>query len=306
MNTEDKTNQIANFFSELHKNLYSKIKSFEDSNFFIEDEWKRENLGSGTSIVVDQGSFFDKAGINFSKISGDSLPASSVGSMDNSTEMPFFATGVSVVFHPKNPNIPTAHLNVRYFCTFKDEQIFEEWFGGGFDLTPYILFEEDCANWHKSAKKACDSINENLYTDFKKNCDEYFFIKHRKEHRGIGGIFYEKHKAETLDHGLKLSQNVCEAFTNSYIEIINKRKDLGFEERDKEFQKFRRGRYVEFNLVYDRGTLFGLQTGGRIESILMSLPNDVAWRYKFDESLTEKERNLYELIKKPKDWIDGS
>ena len=148
MNTEDKTNQIADFFSELHKNLHSKIRPYEDSNFFIEDEWKKENLGSGTSIVVDQGNFFDKAGINFSKISGDSLPASSVGSMDNSTEMPFFATGVSVVFHPKNPNIPTAHLNVRYFCTFKDGQIFEEWFGGGFDLTPYILFEEDLSLIH--------------------------------------------------------------------------------------------------------------------------------------------------------------
>ena len=306
MNTEDKTNYIADFFSELHKNLHSKIRPYEDSNFFIEDEWKKENLGSGTSIVVDQGSFFDKAGINFSKISGESLPISSVGNKDNSADMPFFATGVSVVFHPKNPNIPTAHLNVRYFCTFKDGQIFEEWFGGGFDLTPYVLFEEDCINWHKAAKKACDSTNKKLYKAFKKNCDEYFFIKHRKEHRGIGGIFYEKYKAESLDDGLKLSQDVCEAFTNSYIKIIEKRKNLEFQERDKEFQKFRRGRYVEFNLVYDRGTLFGLQTGGRIESILMSLPNDVAWRYKFDDNLIDKEKNLYKFVREPKDWIDGT
>jgi len=192
--------------------------------------------------------------------------------------LPYFATGVSVVFHPKNPNIPTSHLNVRYFCTYKNNEVFEEWFGGGFDLTPYILDEEDCKDWHLSAKDTCDFLGNEYFEKFKKNCDEYFFIKHRKEHRGIGGIFYEKHKAETLDHGLKLSQNVCEAFTNSYIEIINKRKDLGFEERDKEFQKFRRGRYVEFNLVYDRGTLFGLQTGGRIESILMSLPPEAKWK----------------------------
>tara|TARA_B000000565_G_scaffold152675_1_gene115492 strand:+ start:3696 stop:4616 length:921 start_codon:yes stop_codon:yes gene_type:complete len=306
MNTEDKTNQIAIFFSELHKNLYSKIKAHEKPDCFIEDEWKKESLGGGISVVVDQGHFFDKAGINFSRISGSSLPESSVGSNDSSTDMPFFATGVSVVFHPKNPNIPTAHLNVRYFCTFKDGKIFEEWFGGGFDLTPYILYEKDCINWHKAAKKACDSFDKELYVSLKAQCDQYFYIKHRKEHRGIGGIFYEKLKPDTFEHGLDLSKKVCEAFINSYTEIIDKRKGLEFTEREKEFQKFRRGRYVEFNLVYDRGTLFGLQTGGRIESILMSLPSDVSWRYKFDESLTESERNLYTVIKKPKDWINDT
>ena len=218
--------------------------------------------------------------------------------------LPFFATGVSVVFHPKNPHIPTAHLNVRYFCTYKKNQVFEEWFGGGFDLTPYILDEEDCKRWHKGAKDVCGLVDDNFYKVSKKNCDDYFYIPHRKEHRGIGGIFYEKKKFKQVDQGLSFSQKVAESFIENYVQIVNKQKSKKYNKEEKKFQRFRRGRYVEFNLTYDRGTLFGLQSGGRIESILMSLPNEVEWHYKFDEKLTHEQQKLYDVLKKPKNWTD--
>tara|TARA_B100000131_G_C18011517_1_gene570707 strand:+ start:82 stop:1089 length:1008 start_codon:yes stop_codon:yes gene_type:complete len=335
MNIKDKKKQVTKLFSNIHSEICTIATNYEiekedketsmsrrlakhyDSpyvqrtdqpkrrkNLFTVDEWKKKELGSGKSVIVDKGEFFDKAGINFSKISGESLPKSSVGNKDKSTKLPFFATGVSVVFHPKNPNIPTAHFNIRYFCTLKNGEVFEEWFGGGYDLTPYILYEEDCIQWHSGAKSACGP----LYSKFKKNCDDYFYLKHRKEHRGIGGIFYDKEETKNWDFkdGLIFSEAVYTCFMNVYCEIMDRRKNLAFSARDYEFQRFRRGRYVEFNLIYDRGTLFGLQTGGRIESILMSLPNSVDWRYKFDENLTQKEKKLYEAIKNPKDWIDGS
>ena len=218
--------------------------------------------------------------------------------------LPFFATGVSVVFHPKNPHIPTAHLNVRYFCTYKKNQVFEEWFGGGFDLTPYILDEEDCKRWHKGAKDVCGLVDDNFYKVSKKNCDDYFYIPHRKEYRGIGGIFYEKKKFKQVDQGLSFSQKVAESFIENYVQIVNKQKSKKYNKEEKKFQRFRRGRYVEFNLTYDRGTLFGLQSGGRIESILMSLPNEVEWHYKFDEKLTDEQQKLYDVLKKPKNWTD--
>ena len=302
MNTLDRET-IADHFKSFQAQIYERIEGFEDNKSFIKDGWEKQNLGSGLSIVVDDGQVFNKAGINFSQIAGDSLPDSSLGILNESEKLPYFATGVSVVFHPNNPNIPTAHLNVRYFCTTKDGEIHNHWFGGGFDLTPYILFEEDCYDWHKSAKNACDQTDPDFYKTFKKNCDEYFYIPHRNEHRGVGGIFYEKLEIP-LDQGIKFSKDVCAAFIETYTKILEKRKDLNFTQRDVDFQKFRRGRYVEFNLIHDRGTLFGLQTSGRIESILMSLPKDVNWRYKFDDNLEEKEKNLYEHITKPKDWLN--
>ena len=304
MNISDKKNKISKVFKGIHKTIFEQIKDFEENIKIQDDVWHKKELGNGNSVVIDDGSFFDKAGINFSSISGKSLPESSVGNKSKSMGLPFFATGVSVVFHPKNPHIPTAHLNVRYFCTYKKNQVFEEWFGGGFDLTPYILSEEDCKRWHKGAKDVCGLIDDNFYKDSKKNCDDYFYIPHRKEHRGIGGIFYEKKKFEHVDQGLSFSQKVAESFIENYVEIINKQKSKKYNKEEKKFQRFRRGRYVEFNLTYDRGTLFGLQSGGRIESILMSLPNEVEWHYKFDEKLTDEQQKLYDVLKKPKNWID--
>ena len=304
MNISDKKNKISKVFKGIHKTIIDQIKDFEENTKIQDDVWHKKELGNGNSVVIDDGSFFDKAGINFSSISGKSLPESSVGNKSKSMGLPFFATGVSVVFHPKNPHIPTAHLNVRYFCTYKKNQVFEEWFGGGFDLTPYILSEEDCKRWHKGAKDVCGLIDDNFYKDSKKNCDDYFYIPHRKEHRGIGGIFYEKKKFEHVDQGLSFSQKVAESFIENYVEIINKQKSKKYNKEEKKFQRFRRGRYVEFNLTYDRGTLFGLQSGGRIESILMSLPNEVEWHYKFDEKLTDEQQKLYDVLKKPKNWID--
>ena len=304
MNMLDKQEQISKAFKGMHEAIFDKVKHFEEKSKIQDDVWQKKELGYGNSIVIDDGNFFDKAGINFSSITGKSLPESSVGNKSKSMGLPFFATGVSVVFHPKNPYIPTAHLNIRYFCTFKEDQIFEEWFGGGFDLTPYILDEEDCQKWHEGAKKACEVIDSNFYKMAKKNCDEYFYIPHRKEHRGIGGIFYEKRKFEQTDQGLNFSQRVSENFIQNYVEIINKHKTKKYTEVENKFQRFRRGRYVEFNLTYDRGTLFGLQSGGRIESILMSLPNKVEWHYKYDEKLTAQQQKLYDVLKTPRNWID--
>ena len=304
MNISDRQSYISKIFKDVHKNIFDQIKVFEDKSKIQDDVWHKKELGNGNSVVIDDGNFFDKAGINFSSISGKSLPESSVGNKSKSMGLPFFATGVSVVFHPKNPYIPTAHLNVRYFCTYKKNQVFEEWFGGGFDLTPYILDEEDCKRWHKGAKGVCGLVDDNFYKVSKKNCDEYFYIPHRKEHRGIGGIFYEKKKFEQVDQGLNFSYKVAESFIENYVEIVNKHKSKKYNKEEKKFQRFRRGRYVEFNLTYDRGTLFGLQSGGRIESILMSLPNEVEWHYKFDEKLTNEQQKLYEVLKKPKNWID--
>ena len=304
MNISDRQNYISKTFKDVHKNIFDQIKVFEDKSKIQDDVWHKKELGNGNSVVIDDGNFFDKAGINFSSISGKSLPESSVGNKSKSMGLPFFATGVSVVFHPKNPHIPTAHLNVRYFCTYKKNQVFEEWFGGGFDLTPYILDEEDCKRWHKGAKGVCGLVDDNFYKVSKKNCDEYFYIPHRKEYRGIGGIFYEKKKFEQVDQGLNFSHKVAESFIENYVEIVNKHKSKKYNKEEKKFQRFRRGRYVEFNLTYDRGTLFGLQSGGRIESILMSLPNEVEWHYKFDEKLTNEQQKLYEVLKKPKNWID--
>ena len=304
MNISDRQSYISKIFKDVHKNIFDQIKMFEDKSKIQDDVWHKKGLGNGNSVVIDDGNFFDKAGINFSSISGKSLPESSVGNKSKSMGLPFFATGVSVVFHPKNPHIPTAHLNVRYFCTYKKNQVFEEWFGGGFDLTPYILDEDDCKRWHKGAKDVCGLVDDNFYRVSKKNCDDYFYIPHRKEHRGIGGIFYEKKKFKQVDQGLSFSQKVAESFIENYVQIVNKQKLKKYNKEEKKFQRFRRGRYVEFNLTYDRGTLFGLQSGGRIESILMSLPNEVEWHYKFDEKLTDEQQKLYDVLKKPKNWID--
>ena len=304
MNISDRQNYISKIFKDAHKNIFDQIKIFEDKSKIQDDIWHKKELGNGNSVVIDDGIFFDKAGINFSSILGKSLPESSVGNKSKSMGLPFFATGVSVVFHPKNPHIPTAHLNVRYFCTYKKNQVFEEWFGGGFDLTPYILDEEDCKQWHNGAKDVCGLVDDNFYKVSKKNCDDYFYIPHRKEHRGIGGIFYEKKKFKQVDQGLSFSQKVAESFIENYVQIVNKQKTKKYNKEEKKFQRFRRGRYVEFNLTYDRGTLFGLQSGGRIESILMSLPNEVEWHYKFDEKLTDEQQKLYDVLKKPKNWTD--
>ena len=303
MNILDRQNRISNAFKKIHEEIFYKIKYFEEDSKILDDVWEKKDLGQGNSIVIDDGNFFDKAGINFSSISGKSLPESSVGKKSKSMGLPFFATGVSVVFHPKNPYIPTSHLNVRYFCTYKEDKVFEEWFGGGFDLTPYILNEADCKKWHEGAKYACKLVGANFYEKAKKNCDEYFFIPHRNEHRGIGGIFYEKQKFNQIEEGLHFSDRVSEQFIENYLEIINKHKDTKYTKGEEKFQRFRRGRYVEFNLIYDRGTLFGLQSKGRIESILMSLPNKVEWHYKFDEKLSTEQQKLYDVLKMPRDWL---
>ena len=268
----------------------------EDGGKFQEDAWTRAEGGGGRSRVLSEGAVFEKAGVGFSHVTGASLPASATAARPQLAGQPFLAMGVSLVVHPRNPYAPTAHLNVRYFQAGDTW-----WFGGGFDLTPYYGFEEDAVHWHRTAQAACGAA---LYPRFKQWCDEYFFLKHRGEPRGIGGIFFDDFNAPGFDASFALMRRVGDAFLPAYLPILQRRKSTPFGPRERDFQLYRRGRYVEFNLVYDRGTLFGLQSGGRTESILMSLPPLVAWRYDWKPDRGSPEAKLYEVFLKPTDWTE--
>ena len=266
----------------------------EDGGKFQEDAWTRAEGGGGRSRVLTEGAVFEKAGVGFSHVTGATLPASATAARPELAGKPFLAMGVSLVVHPRNPYVPTAHMNVRYFQAGDTW-----WFGGGFDLTPYYGFEEDAVHWHRTALAAC---GPELYARFKPWCDEYFFLKHRSEPRGIGGIFFDDFNAPGFDASFALMRRVGDAFLPAYLPIVQKRKATRSGPRERDFQLYRRGRYVEFNLVYDRGTLFGLQSGGRTESILMSLPPLAAWRYDWKPAPGSPEAKLYDVFLKPKNW----
>ncbi|MDB6166507.1 MAG: coproporphyrinogen oxidase [Lacunisphaera sp.] len=268
----------------------------EDGGRFQEDAWTRPEGGGGRSRVLSEGAGFEKAGVGFSHVTGAALPASATASRPELAGKPFLAMGVSLVVHPRNPYAPTAHLNVRYFQAGDTW-----WFGGGFDLTPYYGFEEDAVHWHRTAQAACGT---ELYPRFKQWCDEYFFLKHRGEPRGVGGIFFDDFNAPGFDASFALMRRVGDAFLPAYLPIVQRRKAMPSGQRERDFQLYRRGRYVEFNLVYDRGTLFGLQSGGRTESILMSLPPLVAWRYDWKPLPGSPEARLYDVFLKPTNWAD--
>ncbi len=269
----------------------------EDGGKFTEDEWKRAEGGGGRSRVLSDGAVFEKAGVGFSQVNGAALPASATASRPALAGKAFHALGLSLVIHPRNPGVPTVHLNVRFFLA---GDIW--WFGGGFDLTPYYGFEEDAVHWHRTARAACEPFGAGLYPRFKKGCDDYFFLPHRGEPRGIGGIFFDDFNELGFERSFALMRSVGDAFLPAYLPIVQKRKDTPHGQRERDFQLYRRGRYVEFNLVCDRGTLFGLQSGGRTESILMSLPPLVAWRYDWKPEPGSAEARLYEVFLKPKDW----
>jgi coproporphyrinogen III oxidase len=274
----------------------------EDGNAkFKEDTWTRPEGGGGRSRVLEGGRVFEKAGVGFSHVSGATLPASATASRPELAGKPFHALGVSLVIHPRNPYVPTSHMNVRFFqAGNRDEKDPTWWFGGGFDLTPYYGFEEDAVHWHQTARGACGTH----YPRFKRWCDDYFFLKHRGEPRGIGGVFFDDFNAPGFDASFALMRSVGDAFLPAYLPIVQRRKATAHGERERDFQLYRRGRYVEFNLVWDRGTHFGLQSGGRTESILMSLPPLVAWRYDWQPATGSPEARLQEVFLKPRDWAD--
>jgi coproporphyrinogen III oxidase len=252
---------------------------------------------------MEGGAVFEKGGINFSHVFGDNLPPSATAHRPELAGRRFQAMGVSLVMHPGNPYVPTSHANVRYFLAEKEGSDPVWWFGGGFDLTPYYGFDEDAIHWHRTAKAACAPFGDALYPRLKQWCDDYFFLRHRNEPRGIGGLFFDDENAGGFERCFALMRSVADHYVPAYLPIVARRKGLPFGERERTFQKIRRGRYVEFNLVYDRGTLFGLQSGGRTESILMSLPPEASWRYDFKPEPGTPESRLYDRYLTPRDWI---
>lgn len=292
----------------LQSHICADMESVEESGMtFSSDSWSRDEGGGGLSMVLEGGHTFEKAGVNFSHVMGSQLPPSATASRPELAGRPFHATGVSIVIHPRNPYVPTSHANVRFFLAPGQEagQAPVWWFGGGFDLTPYYGFQEDAIFWHRTAKEACDAFGDTVYPTFKKACDDYFYLKHRKEPRGIGGLFFDDYSAGGFEKAFALTRSIGEHYPKAYIPIVDKRKSTPFGDREREFQLYRRGRYVEFNLVYDRGTLFGLQSGGRTESILMSLPSLVSWKYDYKPDPDTPEYDLYATFLEPRDWINA-
>jgi len=294
---------IRSYLLALQKSITDALCDLDSVLVLQEDEWDREDGGGGCSRVMRNGQIFEQAGINFSHVFGDELPASATAHRPELTGRKFQALGVSLVIHPANPYVPTTHMNVRFFVAEKEDNDPIWWFGGGFDLTPYYGFEEDAKHWHAAAKNACAEYGEDIYPRYKKWCDDYFYLKHRQEQRGIGGLFFDDLNEWEFDKCFAFLRSVGDAFLPAYIPIVERRKDIVYDEQQRQFQLYRRGRYVEFNLIYDRGTLFGLQSGGRTESILMSLPPKVRWEYDWQPEPGTPEAELYDKYLQPRDWI---
>ena len=263
----------------------------------------REEGGGGRSRVVVDGPLIEKGGVNFSHVFGDQMPASATQNRPELAGRSFEAMGVSLVIHPNKPYVPTSHANVRFFIAEKDSAEPVWWFGGGYDLTPYYGNDEDCAHWHSTARQACDGFSGQLYPRFKRWCDEYFYLKHRDEPRGVGGLFFDDFNELGFEQSFALMRSIGDSFINAYLPIMQRRRGRDYGERERSFQLYRRGRYVEFNLVHDRGTLFGLQTGGRTESILMSLPPLVRWEYNWQPEPASAEAELYEKYLLHREWV---
>ena len=294
---------IREYLLQLQECITSALRALDGAAVFIEDGWQREEGGGGRSCVLANGAVLEQAGINFSHVMGATLPASATTQRPELAGSSFQALGDSLVIHPRNPYVPTTHMNVRFFIADRAGSEPVWWFGGGFDLTPYYGFEEDARYWHTVARNACGAFGAEVYPKYKKWCDEYFYIRHRQEPRGIGGLFFDDLNAWGFDRCFAFMQSVGDHFLEAWLPIVERRKDLPWGERERNFQLYRRGRYVEFNLVYDRGTLFGLQSGGRTESILMSLPPLVRWQYDWKPEPGSPEAELYEKFLKPRDWL---
>ncbi len=299
--------KLQKYLLMLQSDICEQFEQLDGKVKFIKDAWKKpNNTGNGLTRILVNGAVFEQAGVNFSIIHSNDMPASATELRPELAGRSFTALGVSLVIHPHNPYVPTSHANVRFFIAKKKGKIPIWWFGGGFDLTPYYGFDEDAIFWHQSAKQACDLFGKDVYLKYKKWCDDYFYLKHRNEQRGIGGLFFDDLNEGGFDKCFAFMRSVGDGYIKAYQPIVERRKDTSYTDHERQFQLYRRGRYVEFNLVYDRGTLFGLQTGGRTESILMSIPPLVRWQYQYQPEPGSQEERLYTRFIQPQDWINIS
>jgi len=295
---------VKDFLLKLQESIVARLAAIDPDVAIVTDKWDRDSGGSGISRVMSGGKVFEKGGVNFSHVFGKAMPASATEERPELAGRAFQAMGVSLVIHPLNPMVPTSHANFRLFVAEKKGEESVWWFGGGYDLTPYYGFEEDCVHWHRTAERACAPFGDNYYPDLKKRCDDYFFLKHRGEARGIGGLFFDDFNELGFERSFAFVQSLANSYLEAYVPIVEKRKDTNYTPEQREFQEYRRGRYVEFNLVFDRGTLFGLQSGvGRIESILMSLPPTVRWIYDWKPAPGSREEKLYTDFLPHRDWL---
>ncbi|WP_107854858.1 oxygen-dependent coproporphyrinogen oxidase [Neisseria weaveri] len=295
------TESVLAVLKELQRKICAALESQDGAAVFEADVWQSK-LGTGESRVLKQGAVFEQAGVNFSHVKGNAMPASATAHRPELAGAPFEAMGVSLVIHPRNPYVPTSHANVRFFVAYPEGKETVWWFGGGFDLTPFYPFEEDILHWHKTARDVCAPFGETVYAEYKQWCDEYFYLKHRGETRGVGGLFFDDLNRWDFETCLNFIRQVGEGYIEAYVPIVAKRKHTEYGERERDFQLYRRGRYVEFNLVWDRGTLFGLQSGGRTESILMSMPPLVRFEYRYEPQEGSAEARLNDFLK-PRDWL---
>ena len=297
------TSRVKEFLLELQELIVQRLEQV-DGTPFRRDEWQRPEGGGGISRLVEEGNVLERGGVNFSHVMGDKLPPSASAHRPELTGRRWEAMGVSLVMHPRNPYAPTSHMNVRFFVAEKEGEAPVWWFGGGMDMTPYYGFEEDATHFHTMCRKSLEPFGQDYYPRYKKWCDEYFFLKHRNEPRGIGGIFFDDLNTGDFEHCFNLIESVGDHYLPAYVPILEARADKPYGERERDFQLYRRGRYVEFNLVFDRGTLFGLQSGGRTESILMSMPPLVKWRYDWHPEAGSEEARLYTDFLRPRDWLN--
>jgi coproporphyrinogen III oxidase len=295
--------KVKQYLLKLQDNICQTLELVDGKGNFVEDNWQRELGGGGRTRVLTGGNVIEQGGVNFSHVFGGKLPESATAARPELAGRSFQAVGVSLVIHPNNPFVPTTHANVRFFIADKLGEAPVWWFGGGFDLTPFYPFHEDVVHWHSVANKLCQPFGDNVYPDYKKWCDDYFYLKHRDETRGVGGLFFDDLNKQGFEKSFKFMQAVGNGFLDAYVPIVEKRKDIPFGQKERDFQLYRRGRYVEFNLVHDRGTLFGLQTGGRTESILMSMPPLVRWEYCYEPEPESKEADLYANYLHPRQWL---
>ena len=301
MNTPD-PNAVRTWLLSLQERIVSATEAV-DGKQFIRDSWERPEGGGGISRLIEEGNVLERGGVGFSHVKGSSLPPSAAANRPEVAGHPWEAMGVSLVFHPRNPYAPTVHMNVRFFTTTGEGNQRVWWFGGGMDLTPYYGFEEDAQHFHQTCRNALAPFGSELHPRFKQWCDEYFYLKHRKEARGVGGVFFDDFNSAGFEQSFAMTQSVGDHFIDAYLPILKRRKDSAYGERERDFQAYRRGRYVEFNLVFDRGTLFGLQSGGRTESILMSMPPIVKWRYDWQPEAGSPEAKLYTDFLPHRDWL---
>ncbi len=293
---------VKDYLVALQNRICTELELLDGKAEFLRDAWRRPDGGGGESRVLAGGGVFEQAGVNFSHVFGDKMPPSATRNRPELAGKRFQAVGVSLVLHPFNPYVPTTHANFRFFSAGDENPVW--WFGGGFDLTPYYPFHEDVVHWHKAAHAACEPFGTDLYPRYKQWCDEYFYLKHRNETRGVGGLFFDDVNEQGFEKSFAFVRSVGDAFMPAYRHIVEKRVAHPYGERQRDFQRYRRGRYVEFNLIYDRGTLFGLQSGGRTESILMSLPPEVRWAYNWRPEPGSPEERLYNDFLRPRDWLD--